>query len=232
MFFLSTWPVSSSTMRNACQEWDAAHIPRGRRSGPSHPDCRKPIQNQRCSFQHGLYCRRRCEMRARNGTRRTSRAGVDPGPPILTEKNHIKINIFPLNMACLVVDDAKCVPGMGRGAHPARTSEATPSGRGHPTCQKPMQSRHVSSQRGLSCRRLCEIRGRNGTRCTSRATGQNVALASAPRACVLKVALPLRRGAHFPLANSSSAWGALGLPRFSWNILGPPQGVVDPPGAS
>ena len=140
--------------------------------------------------------------------------------------------MFPLNMACLVVDDAKCVPGKGRGAHPARTSEATPSGRGHPTCQKPMQSRHVSSQRGLSCRRLCEIRGRNGTRCTSRATGQNVALASAPRACFLKVALPLRRGAHFSLANSSSAWGPLEPPRVSWNILGPPQGLVDPPGAS
>ena len=70
-------------------------------------------------------------MCARNGTRRTSRAGVDPGPPILTEKNYIKINIFPLNMACLVVDDAKCVPGMGRGAHPARTV----SGPSHPDCK-------------------------------------------------------------------------------------------------
>ena len=170
-------------------------------------------------------------MRARNGTRRTSCADADPGPPILTEENQYKINICPLNMACLVVDDARCVPGMGRGAHPARTSETTPSGRGHPTCQKPMQSLHVSAQRALSCRRLCEISGRNGTRCISRATGQSVALASAPRTCFLKVALPLRRGAH-SLADSSSAWGPLELPRVSWNILEPPQGLVDPPGAS
>eukprot|EP00959_Pyramimonas_sp_CCMP1952_P321666 6731053-Pyramimonas_sp.AAC.1 len=44
-----------------------------------------------------------------------------------------------------------------------------------------------------------------GARCTSCATGRDVALASAPRARFLKVALPLRRGAHVSLANSSSA---------------------------
>ena len=36
----------------------------------------------------------------------------------------------------------------------------------------------------------------------------------------------------FSLANSSSAWGPLELPRASWNILERPQGLVDPPGAS
>eukprot|EP00959_Pyramimonas_sp_CCMP1952_P459789 9478806-Pyramimonas_sp.AAC.1 len=39
-------------------------------------------------------------------------------------------------MACLVVDDAKCVAGMGRGAHRGRTSGATPRREGHLTCQK------------------------------------------------------------------------------------------------
>ena len=39
-------------------------------------------------------------------------------------------------MACLVVDDAKCVPGIGRGAHPARTV----SGPSHPDYSKPKQN--------------------------------------------------------------------------------------------
>ena len=47
---------------------------------------REQIQNQCFSYQHGLFCRRRCELRASNGTRRTSRADVDPGPPILIIK--------------------------------------------------------------------------------------------------------------------------------------------------
>ena len=67
-------------------------------------------------------------MRARNGTRRASRADVDRAPPILIVENQYEVFVFPLDMACLVVDDAKCVAGMGCGAHPARTSEVNPSG--------------------------------------------------------------------------------------------------------
>ena len=59
--------------------------------------------------------------------RRKGKGGEEEGREEEEEGRGI---VVPFNMACLVVDDAKCVPGMGRGAHPARTSEATPRGRG------------------------------------------------------------------------------------------------------
>ena len=83
-----------------------------------------------------------------------------------------------------------------------------------------------------SCRPRRKMRGRNGTQRTARAKGRNVALALAPRTCFLKVALPLRRGAHFSLANLSGAWGPSGA---SWGPLGPPEascGLLGPPGTS
>ena len=83
-----------------------------------------------------------------------------------------------------------------------------------------------------SCRPRRKMRGRNGTRRTLRAKGRNVALALAPRTCFLKVALPLKRGAHFSLANLSGAWGPSGA---SWGPLGPPEascGLLGPPGTS
>ena len=64
-------------------------------------------------------------MRSRSGTRRTSRADVWPtlsGTSRPTHQKQYKVNVFLVNIDFLVVDAAKCVAGMGRGAHRARTS--------------------------------------------------------------------------------------------------------------
>ena len=71
------------------------------------------------------------------------------------------------------------------------------------------------------------MRGRSGTRRTPHAKGQNVALALAPRTCFLKVLLPLKRGAHFSLTNSSGAWGPSAA---SWGLLRIPGAFLGPPG--
>ena len=73
-------------------------------------------------------------------------------------------------------------------------------------------------------RKMC---GRSGTRRTPHAKGQNVALALAPRTCFLKVLLPLKRGAHFSLTNSSGAWGSSAA---SWGLLRIPGAFLGPPG--
>eukprot|EP00959_Pyramimonas_sp_CCMP1952_P004667 97647-Pyramimonas_sp.AAC.1 len=66
-------------------------------------------------------------MRSKRKTQRTSRAAVNPGPPIRTDQKNTKSSFFH-SMACLVVDDAKCKTGTGRGAHRARPSiRALPS---------------------------------------------------------------------------------------------------------
>ena len=95
-------------------------------SGWSRPTHQKTIQSQRFSPQHCLSCRRRCEKCSRNGTRRTSRADVGPtgrGTSRPTRQNQYKVIVFLLvNIDFLLVDAAKCVAGVGRGAHRARTS--------------------------------------------------------------------------------------------------------------
>eukprot|EP00959_Pyramimonas_sp_CCMP1952_P135043 2825743-Pyramimonas_sp.AAC.1 len=50
---------------------------------------------------------------------------------------------------------------------------------------------------------------------------RHVALALAPRACFLKVALPHRRSAHVSFANSSGARGLPGPPGTSWGMIVP-----------
>ena len=104
-------------MRNACQEWDAAHILRGRLRQPHAGGAILLVKNLS-----------KVDMFLLNvdflvvGFAKFV-AGMGRGAhPARTSKNKYKINVFLFNMACLVVDDANCVPGMGRGAHPARTS--------------------------------------------------------------------------------------------------------------
>ena len=70
-------------------------------------------------------------MCSRSGTRRTSRRDAWPtlsgtigavsGTSRPTHQKQYKVNVFLLNIDFLVVGAAKCVAGMGRGAHRART---------------------------------------------------------------------------------------------------------------
>ena len=110
------------------------------------------------------------------------------------------------------------------GAH---TLRVTPSGGSHPTCEKTIQNQRFSFSTWTFRRPRRRMRGRSGTRRTPHAKGQNVALALAPRTCFLKVLLPLKRGAHFSLTNSSGAWGSSAA---SWGLLRIPGAFLGPPG--
>ena len=58
------------------------------------------------------------------------------GGPVLLVKRKYKVYVFPVNADVLAVDVAKCVAGMGRGEHRARTFWGTVSGTSGLTFQK------------------------------------------------------------------------------------------------
>ena len=97
-------------------------------------------------------------------------------------------------------------------------------GTSHPNLQKQYKV-NVFIATWTSCRPRRKMRGRNGTRRAPRAKGRNVALALAPRTVFLTVALRLRRGAQFSLANQFVGRGLLGGRGGAW-------GLPKPPGAS